>query len=227
MERERTSAAREVLVAGLGELAIPASEAQLEALLRLALTLEAWAGRMNLTAHRTAEAVARRLILDAAALASQLPPLDSLADLGSGAGFPGLPIAILRPGCSVTLVEARERRHFFQRAAIRAIGLDNAHPVLGRAEELGASPHAAAVAQALARPARALSWMRRWVRPGGLLVLPGAERFPEVPESPGVSLQRRVRYRVPCGGPSRTLWIGRCGPFEPRDSAGKNASSRA
>jgi 16S rRNA G527 N7-methylase RsmG len=125
--------------------------------------------------------------LEAAALEAQIPPVPSLADIGSGAGFPGLPIAVLRPECVVTLVEAREKRHYFQRAVVRELG----------------------IAQALAPPARALPWLLPWVADGGLVLFPGSAIPPEVPERADVSFQATIRYRVPCGGPDRTLWIGR------------------
>ena len=66
----------------------------------------------------------------------------------------GLPLAILHPRRRVTLVESRERRHHFQRAAVRELGLGNVEPQLGRAESLEARPHDAVVAQAMARQGR-------------------------------------------------------------------------
>jgi 16S rRNA (guanine527-N7)-methyltransferase len=185
------------------------SSAQLDGLLALGSMLERWSHRLNLTAHRTLDGIVRRLLLEAAALVAQIPPVASLADLGSGAGFPGLPIAVLRPECDVTLVEARRKRHHFQRAAVRELGIANATPELGRAEELEARPHSAVVAQALAPPARVLPWLLPWASDGGLLLLPGSAVPPEVPERSDVSFEAAVHYRVPCGGPDRTLWIGR------------------
>jgi 16S rRNA (guanine527-N7)-methyltransferase len=180
--------------------------------LRLAEQVEGWGRSINLTGHRSLEAVVRGLLLEAAALLVEAPGFVSLADLGSGAGFPGLPIAILRPEVEVTLVESRRRRHHFQRAVLRELGLANVRALRGRVEELPPSPHAAVVAQALARPARALEWMPRWAAPGGWLLLPGAEAAPEVPEAIGYRFEALRRYRLPCGGPARTLWIGRRDP---------------
>ncbi len=112
---------------------------QLEALYELARTLEAWGQRINLTGHRDLEAILLRLIADAMALHCKIPKLESLADLGSGAGFPGLPFAILRPQTSITLVDARERRQHFQKAAARRIGeMAVAAPVQRRLVEVDA-----------------------------------------------------------------------------------------
>ena len=209
---DSTEPARAILQEGLSALGLAASPAQIEALMELAQLLERWAGRMNLTGHRGVDAIAQRLIVESAALLAQLPDLPSLADLGSSAGFPGLPIAVLRPGCRVTLVESRKRRHHFQRAAVRALGLDNATPVLGRAESLEPRPHAAAVAQAMGRPERVLGWMLPWVEKGGLLLLPCSETCPAIPSTPfdhEFSFETWSPYEVPPAGPARGIWIAR------------------
>jgi len=189
--------------------------AALERLRSLALLLARWSRSHNLTAHRQPAAIVRRLVLDAAALTAVLPPFRSVADLGSGAGFPGLPIAILFPQAHVVLVEARERRHHFQRAAVRELGVSNAEPVRGRLEELEPRPSDVAIAQALASPSRALELGLAWVRPGGLLALPGGDTPPSPPAHPGIASSRVARYAVPLGGPERTLWLGERRPAAP------------
>ena len=176
----------------------------------LARLVERWGARMNLTGHRDLVEIVRRLVLGSAALLAQLPEIESLADLGSGAGFPGLPAAILRPSCRVTLVEARMKRHHFQRAAVRTLGLGNATPIRGRTEELEAFPHAAAVAQAVARPDAALALMIPWIAPGGLAILPGGSD-PPCAKHPRASGECVIRYRIPVGGPERTLLVAQVG----------------
>jgi 16S rRNA (guanine527-N7)-methyltransferase len=200
--------ARAVLVQGLAELRLEVETNRVEALLRLAEMVAGWGRRLNLSGHRTVEGVIRRLVLEAAALMLEAPEFDSLVDLGSGAGFPGLPIAILRPRVPVTLVEARLRRHHFQRAATRELDLGNVRLLRGRAEELAPRAHAAVVAQAIAHPTQAVAWMLPWAEPDGLLLLPGSEAAPEVAGG-GFRLEAIRRYRLPCGGSPRTLWIGR------------------
>jgi 16S rRNA (guanine527-N7)-methyltransferase len=200
---------RDLLARGLAELGEEPEPAALERLASLAERVAAWTRRVDLTSHETPEAVAGRLILDAAALLRAAPEFESLADLGSGAGFPGLPIAILRPACRVTLVESRERRHHFQRAAIRELGLANARALRGRAERLEAEPHGAAVAQAAASPEQVLPLLLRWAEPGGLLLLPGGENPPQLDQIPQVAEHEVIFYQVPVGGRRRSLWIGR------------------
>jgi 16S rRNA (guanine527-N7)-methyltransferase len=219
------SAVRPLLAAGLRELEL--DEGLVQPLCTLAELLAQWASRMNLTGHRTPEGIARRLILDALALGRALPirAPTSLVDLGSGAGFPGLPLAICWPRTRVTLVEARARRHHFQRAAVRTLGLVNAEPRRGRIEELPAEPHEVAVAQALAGPEQAVAWMRPWVAPGGWLVLARTPESPELAAPEGFETGRSILYQVPCSGPTRALWIARRAVDGPREPVVKRERS--
>lgn len=192
-----------------------AETAQIERLTRLVVLLAQWAPRMNLTGHRDPLEMTSRLVLDAAALVGALPELSqasNLADLGSGAGFPGLPIAILRPHLQVFLVDSRQRRHHFQREARRVLDLDRVEPLLGRSDAIERHACDVVVAQAMARPESAIELMEEWARPGGLLVLPASDRAvpPTLPSrgsaSGGASPERR-QYRVPFANLDRQLWI--------------------
>jgi 16S rRNA (guanine527-N7)-methyltransferase len=166
---------------------------------------------MNLTGHRDPLEMTSRLVLDAAALVAALPELESagdLADLGSGAGFPGLPIAILCPGVQVHLIESRQKRHHFQREARRQLSLANAVPLLGRSDQLELRPCAVVVAQAMTQPENAIAQMLPWMRPGGIMVLPAtAEAQPPTLPQP-LRVEGR-RYRVPLTGIHRQLWVVR------------------
>ena len=130
-------------------------------------------------------------------------------DLGSGAGFPGLPIALLHPERKITLVESRERRHHFQRAAVRELGIANAVLRLGRAEELRPEPHPLVTAQAIASPRQAVAWMLPWAEPGGMLVLPLSVNQPPPGPIEGVGEASVLPYTVPLGGPRRIVWLAR------------------
>lgn len=200
---------RSILGEGLGELSLAPSGAQVEALTALAQLVVAWGSRINLTGHADAEQVARRLILDAAALQTVLPALSPVADLGSGAGFPGLPMAILSPDRSFVLVEARERRHHFQRHVVRSLALENVVCVRGRFEKLTPRLCALVLAQAVGSRVDLAPMMLRWAQPGGIIAIPGGALGRESGPSPGIKASEIRTYAVPAGGPSRTVWLGR------------------
>jgi 16S rRNA (guanine527-N7)-methyltransferase len=199
---------RSVQERGLEELGVATEPSQLDRWVKLALLLERWSERINLTAHRGARAIAERLLLESAALNQVLPPARTIADLGSGAGIPGLPLAICRPHCEVRLVESRERRHHFQRAAIRELGLANAAALLGRVEELEVQPSEGVIAQAIARPEQALGWMRPWMGATGWIALATIPGTAAGLSHPDLTQGRALRYAAP-HGPERSVWIAR------------------
>lgn len=85
--------------------------------------LQRWNARLNLTAVREAEQIIRRHLVECAFTAQQLPAgIDTLLDYGSGAGFPGIPIAICRPEIRVTLAESQGKKASFLREAVREVG---------------------------------------------------------------------------------------------------------
>jgi 16S rRNA (guanine527-N7)-methyltransferase len=82
-----------------------------------------WNARLSLTAIREPEQIIRRHFVESAFAAQHLPAdIKSLLDYGSGAGFPGIPIAICRPEIRVTLAEAQGKKAAFLREAVRTVG---------------------------------------------------------------------------------------------------------
>ena len=95
-----------------------------------------WNARVNLTAVRDADAILSRHFVESIAAARALPPgLATLLDFGSGAGLPGIPIAICCPQIAVTLAESQSKKAAFLQEAVRTLGL-NARVHSGRAETL-------------------------------------------------------------------------------------------
>lgn len=89
----------------------------------LALLLK-WNARMNLTAVRDRDSILRRHFAESLFAAQQIPAeARTLLDIGSGAGFPGIPIAIARPEIAVTLSESQNKKAAFLREAVRTLGL--------------------------------------------------------------------------------------------------------
>jgi 16S rRNA (guanine527-N7)-methyltransferase len=98
--------------------------------------LERWNARLNLTALRSSEEILRRHLLECAFAANKLPEdIDTLMDYGSGAGFPGMIIAICRPEIAVTLAEAQGRKASFLREVVRTLGIP-AEVYEGRVEQM-------------------------------------------------------------------------------------------
>jgi 16S rRNA (guanine527-N7)-methyltransferase len=194
---------------GLGELSLELPPGAIETLLTLVDLVEGWGRRMNLTGHGDSRTIVRRLVLDAAALLVHLPSFETAADLGAGAGFPGLPLAILRPDASVFLVEARERRHHFQRQVIRKLGLENAEAIRGRFEDVEPVRCDLVVAQAVGTPEKLVGSMLRWAGPGAVLAVPGGKVSRSTGGHEGLANSEVVSYAVPLGGPQRSLWLGR------------------
>lgn len=205
-DRER---ARQRLGAALDVLRLSHPPDAAGKLLDLCALLAAWSLRMNLTAHHGPDAILDRLVLDALALARVLPGATSIADLGSGAGFPGLPLAILHPERRISLVESRERKHHFQREAVRRLGLENVHARLGRSDEIACEPHGGVLAQAVARPARAATLSLPWAARGGWVAIPGGATPPAIETPAGVDTVEIRQYRVPITDRERSVWIGR------------------
>jgi 16S rRNA (guanine527-N7)-methyltransferase len=113
--------------AAIGHLLIPflpdPSEILIEKLsLYLDLLLK-WNDRTNLTAIRTPEEIVTRHFGESLFTATLLGPTPTLLDYGTGAGFPGLPIALLRPEIAVTLAESQNKKVSFLREAVRTLGL--------------------------------------------------------------------------------------------------------
>ena len=204
-----SEALSELIGSGLSEVGLPVERGQIEALAGFSARVAEWGERLNLTGYSQADAIARRLVLGAGALCARLPQLTSLNDLGSGAGFPGIPIAILRPACRVHLVEARERRYHFLREVARHLGLANLSVERSRIERAEPKPAAGAVAQAVGPANQVLDWMLPWAEPRGWLILPASLESDLPSERPEVVEVEVRSYRVPLGGPHQRLWLAR------------------
>lgn len=123
------------LAAGLSGLGLALAPAQVEALLRLVEELADWNSRFNLTAIREPAEVVDKHLLDSLAVLPQLKGL-TVADIGAGAGFPGLPLAIADPDRRFTLVESTGKKANFLRHAVAVLNLPNVDVVQARAEAL-------------------------------------------------------------------------------------------
>jgi 16S rRNA (guanine527-N7)-methyltransferase len=131
-----------LLQSGTRTLGLDLSPPQLDQFLTYLDLLLKWNRRINLTALCTPDEIITRHFLDSLLLLPQLPETGRLLDIGSGAGFPGLPLKIARPGLSVDLVEATTKKVSFLKEAVRRLGLSgvNVFPVFLGEEPLPLEP---------------------------------------------------------------------------------------
>jgi 16S rRNA (guanine527-N7)-methyltransferase len=115
------------------------TRAQMTALEKYEQILLEWNLRFNLTAIRTAEEIRTKHFLDSLTclIAMRETPTERVVDVGTGAGFPGIPLKIVCPAMRLSLVESVGKKAGFCRHVIAELGLEGASVVQGRAEELG------------------------------------------------------------------------------------------
>ena len=119
------------LESGLAALGLPVTLAP--RLLDYLALLDRWNRAYNLTAIRDPREMLGKHLLDSLAMHPFVGDA-SLADLGTGPGLPGIPLAIARPGLNVALIESNGKKARFLREAVRVLGLDNARVLESRAE---------------------------------------------------------------------------------------------
>ena len=138
----------------------------------------------GLIGPREAPRLWERHLLNCAVLSDVVGERAEVCDIGSGAGLPGLVLAIRRPDLRVTLVEPLLRRTTFLAEAVTALALDTVEVVRGRAEDLhGQRTFDVVTSRAVAPLPRLLDWSMPLVRPGGeLLAMKGSSAEREVIE---------------------------------------------
>jgi len=150
--------------------------------------------RANLVSRRDLERLGEHFIDSAALLAAVVPLGASLADLGSGGGFPGVVAAILRPEVEVTLVEARQRKAVFLKRVVRSLELTSVSVLHARLEALaGEVSFELATARALGNVEKVLEPALGVIAEGGRLVLFKGPRWRDERDR-AVAIGRR------CGG---------------------------
>jgi 16S rRNA (guanine527-N7)-methyltransferase len=166
------------LVVGAGELGIDLDPGRAAQLIELLVELDVWNERINLTAIRDRRAQVAKHLLDSLALQPFLRG-ERFVDVGTGAGFPGLPLAFVNPDRHFTLLDSTAKKLAFVEHAASVLGLTNVVTVHARAEAWTPPQRFdAALARALGPLDRIAPWCAGLLVPGGrLLAMKG--RFPE------------------------------------------------
>jgi 16S rRNA (guanine527-N7)-methyltransferase len=208
----------DLLVAGALSLGLHITAGQVAAFGTYLREITRWSARMNLTALRGPDDIIRGGFLDSLACLPLIPrQAKHILDVGSGAGFPGLPLKLIRTDLLITLVEASRRKATFLRHMVRLLGATGVRVVQRRAEELAGDPEEAAVydlalARAVAPPLDQGCLVRPFLRSGGLFLLqigpgPLATGTPERLVSLGFNTVQELALPVTLGGPGRRVLV--------------------
>ena len=152
--------------------------------------LLAWNRKFNLTAIRDPESIHTKHFLDSLSciLAWKATPPGHLIDVGTGAGFPGIPLKILYPNLRLTLVESVGKKASFCQHILQVLGLEHVEVIQARAEELGQDPNHRetydwAVARAVANLNVLSEYLIPFVRVGGTALAQKGESGPAEAQS--------------------------------------------
>jgi 16S rRNA (guanine527-N7)-methyltransferase len=206
----------ELLVGGVARLSISLGAREIAAFRAYGEELLRWSPRMNLTGFGTPEQIVRYGFLDSLACASLLPPnAERVLDVGSGAGFPAIPLAIVHPRVGFTLVEPSRKKTTFLRHVVRALKLSKVQVLSIRVEDLQNDramlrSFDAASARAVAPPANISEWVRPFLRAGGVFLaqVGSGERPAETPDllcGRGFELAGEANVPVEFGKPGRRI----------------------
>ncbi len=226
----------DIFIEGLRQLGLQLSEQQQEQFLLYRQELLDWNTRINLTAITDPEEVLLKHFLDSLSLLTVCDQHSvRLLDIGSGAGFPGLPLKIARPQWHVTLLEATGKKVVFLRHMIEKLQLNNIEAMQGRAEELAHKSEYRAVfdvvtARAVTSLPSLLEYSAPYCRIGGLIILPKkgdlAEKLRQgqhVAPHVGATFKANVPVEVPGLTDDRCLLVWQqqklCPPQFPRSAA--------
>jgi 16S rRNA (guanine527-N7)-methyltransferase len=199
---------------GLAELAQPLDQAAQWKLLGYIELLAKWNKTYNLTAIRDPRQMISHHLLDSLAVLPHLPA-GTLADVGSGGGLPGIPLAIAEPERRVTLNDANHKKAAFLQQAVIELKLANAEVHTGRVEAWRpARPFACVITRGFAELAQFIARCRHLVGAGGVLAaMKGVYPRDELDRIPAGADCRDVRrLQVPLLDAERHLVLCRCQP---------------
>ncbi|HTK06732.1 MAG TPA: 16S rRNA (guanine(527)-N(7))-methyltransferase RsmG [Ktedonobacteraceae bacterium] len=207
-------------LAGVQQLGLSLTEQQSTQFLTFRRELLDWNTRMNLTAITDPEEVLIKHFLDSLSLLVAYSHEGAhVIDIGTGAGFPGLPLKIAHPDWQVTLLEATGKRVTFVRHVIEQLGLEHVEVVQGRAEDLAHKPeyrgrYDLVTARAVAAFSTLLEYCAPYCQVGGSIILPKKgdlteelERGRHAAQQLGTVLQAEVPVQLPGLADGRRLFV--------------------
>jgi 16S rRNA (guanine527-N7)-methyltransferase len=198
---------KKLLTDGARELGVPLSEGQADAFMLYLRELRKWNQKTNLTAIEDPKEIVIKHFLDSLSLIKILPEdAKTAADIGSGAGFPGIPIKIAVPDLIIASVDPAHKKAAFQRHIIRLLGLEDIRVVEARVEDAAAGPERFDVifSRAFKEPEGLLPLAGPLLAEGGQVVLSLGPSVGEEPP-PGWEIARREEVALPFSDIKRIL----------------------
>jgi len=128
---------KNLLVEGGKTFGIDLDEKAIEAFELYLKELVKWNQKINLTAIRSEKGIVLKHFLDSLSVSPHLPKLSSILDIGSGPGFPGIPLKIVEPNLAMTLIDSVRKKVDFQMHIIRMLGLKGIEAIHGRVQDKG------------------------------------------------------------------------------------------
>jgi 16S rRNA (guanine527-N7)-methyltransferase len=133
--------------------------------------LVSWSDRMNLVSRSDIPRILTNHILDSLGSASMIPPGSRVIDIGSGAGLPGIPLAIVRDDITITLLESIHKKIVFLKAALDELELKNVSILEKRLESMERiRAYDVATIRALPRLESQIERIQALIRPGGMII---------------------------------------------------------
>jgi len=206
---------KELLIAGSKELGIALSIEQVNDFFIYLAELRKWNRKINLTAITEERDTVIKHLLDSLSYLKAFTPAPGLRllDMGSGAGFPAIPLKIAAPDIAITMVESVKKKASFLRHIVRTLSLESVEIIDKRMEELPDSYHFAfdiVTARAFAEMPEALGHGVLFLKSDGLVIL---SRGPEETISEqelgkvGVMVEERVVFALPHSDYKRAIWV--------------------
>lgn len=200
---------------GANFVGITFTEQQLSLLTAYFHVLQEWNKKINLTGLKTPEDVIAALFLDSIAPYAAFidARIDSLLDVGSGAGFPGLALKIMLPGIRISLLEPRLKRAAFLDYVIGTLNLHEVTVIPKRIEQLaeeGLFHKFPAITMKAVFPFTILPYIQQLLSEAGKLYLWRATPYGERECPPGMEIDREIQYVLPFGHGKRTLSVLKC-----------------
>lgn len=124
-----------LLVKGSSELGITLNSRKIQKFLSYQELIKKWNSKINLTSVTDDSEIIVKHFLDSLTVSELITDGPNILDIGTGAGFPGVPIAIVRESLNITVLDSREKRIFFINEVLRELDLSNVKTVSGRAED--------------------------------------------------------------------------------------------